>query len=80
MEYMRTKTTTTKFVIIAMRDGRLKFVSRYYNPKRDYGYTIKVKDSMVFNHKEAAEKAMERFGITGQIGRIEIHTELKEVL
>lgn len=80
MEMLRTEATVTKYVIIAPRDGRLKYVGRGYNPKSDYGYSVKINGAMVFETSEAARKAMEYFGLQGSIGKIEKHMELVEVM
>lgn len=77
---LRTEAVVTKYVIIAPRDGRLKYIGRDYNPKHDYGYTVKVNRAIVFNTPDAARYAMERFGLRGSIGKIERRTELVEVM
>lgn len=79
MEMIRTEATVLKYVIIAPRDGRLKYVGRWYNPKTDYGYSVKINGAMMFDKPEAAMRAMERFGINGTIGKIQKHFELLEV-
>lgn len=80
MEMMRTEATITKYVIIAMRDGRLKYVGRWYNPKKDYGYSVKINGAMTFDTPEAARKTMERFGLNGSVGKIQKRIELVEVM
>lgn len=80
MEMLRTKATVTKYVIIALRDGRLKYVGRRYNPGRDYVYSVKINGAMVFETSEAARKTIEYFGLQGSIGKIEKHMELVEVM
>ncbi len=80
MEMLREEATVTKYVIIAPRDGRLKYASRDYNPKHDYGYTVKINRAIEFNTPDAARRAMENFGLRGSIGKIEKHTKLVEVM
>lgn len=80
MEMLRTEATVTKYVIIAPRDGRLKYVGRGYNPKRGNGYSVKINGAMVFETPEVARKVMEHFGLQGAIGKIKKHTELVEVM
>lgn len=80
MEMIRTEHTTEKYVIIAPRDGRLKYFSRAYNPKHGWKYSVKINDAMMFNTSDAARKAMEHFGIYGSIGKITKHLELVEVI
>lgn len=80
MEMIRTEHTTEKYVIIASRDGRLKYVGRAYSPKYDKGYSVKINGAMMFNTSDAARKAMENFGIDGSIGKIKKHLELVEVI
>ena len=80
MEMLRTESVTFKFVILAPRDGRLKYVGRYYNPRKDYGYTVKANGALEYDTEEAARKAMERFGLNGSIGKIKKHIELVEVM
>ncbi len=77
---LRREATVTKYVIIAPRNGQLKYVGRDYNPKHDYGYTVKINRAIVFNTSDAARHAMEHFGLHGSIGKIEKHTELVEVM
>lgn len=79
MEMLRTEATVVKYVIIAPRDGRLKYVGIRYNPKADYGYSVKINGAMMFDKPEAAIRAMERFGIKGTVGKIQKHFELLEV-
>lgn len=62
------------------RDGRLKYVGRHYNPKKDYGYTVKANGAKEYDTQEAAKKAMERFGPDGSVGKIKKHIELVEVM
>lgn len=80
MEMLRTEAITEKYVIIAQRDGRLKYVGRWYNPKKDYGYSVKVNAAMTFDTPESARRTMERFGLNGSIGKIQKRTELVEML
>lgn len=80
MELLRTEAVVFKYVIMAPRDGRLKYVGRHYNPKKDYGYTVKANGAMEYDTPEAARKAMERFGLSGSVGKIRKHTELVEVM
>lgn len=80
MELMRTETDIEKFVIIAVRDGRKKYLSRRYDPRMNYGYTVKINEAMMFDKKERAEKKMKELGISGQVGRIKKHFELLEVM
>ena len=80
MEYMRTKASIEKFVIIAMRVGRKKYVGRKYSFKRDDGYTVKINEAMMFDKEILAERRMADLGIRGQIGRVIKSFELKEVL
>lgn len=80
METMRTEAVVDKYVIIAMRDGRLKYVGRRYKPYEDEGYTVKVNEAMVCDTEQDAQKVMEEFGIKGHIGKIRKHTELVEVM
>ncbi len=80
MEYMRTENKTDKYVIITMRDGRLKYVGRDYNPKRNYGYTVKINNARTYDSAEKAANAMIRFNIQGQIGRIQKTFELMEIM
>lgn len=80
VEMLRTEATVTKYVIIAPRDGRLKYVGRGYSPKHDYGYTLKINRAIVYNTPDAARNAMKHFGLHGSIGKIEKHTELVEVM
>lgn len=56
MEMLRTESVTFKFVILAPRDGRLKYVGRYYNPRRDYGYTVKANGALELIRKKRQEK------------------------
>ena len=70
----------TKYVIIVPKNGCLKYVGRDYNPRHDYGYSVKVNRAIVFNTPDAARKAMENFGLHGCIGKIKKHTELTEVM
>ena len=56
MEMIRTEHTTEKYVIIAPRGGRLKYVGRAYNPKHDWGYSVKINGAMMFNTSDAARK------------------------
>lgn len=80
MEMLRAEATVTKYVIIVPRDGRLKYVSRQYNPRKDYGYSVKINNAMLFEKPEDARKAMENFRLNGHIGKIEKCTELVEVM
>ncbi len=80
MEYMRTKASIEKFVIIAMRDGREKYVGRKYNFKQDNGYTVKINEAMMFDKEILAERKMADLGIRGRICRVIKSFELKEVL
>lgn len=80
MEFMRTEADIEKFVIIAVRDGRKKYLGRRYDSRKGYGYTVKINEAMVFDRKERAEKKMEELGIFGQVGRIKKHLELLEVM
>lgn len=80
MEMIRTEHTTEKYVIIAPKDGRLKYVGRAYNPKDNRGYSVKLNGAMMFNTSDAARKAMENFGIDGNIGKITKRLELVEVI
>lgn len=78
MEMIRTEAEVVKYVIITTRDGQLKYVGRWYNPKTDYGYSVKIDRAMMFNNPEAAARAMVRFGINGTIGKIQKHFQLLE--
>lgn len=80
MEMIRTEHMTEKYVIIAPKDGRMKYVGRGYNPKHDWGYSIKINGAMMFNTSDAARKAMENFGIYGSVGKITKRLELVEVI
>lgn len=80
MEYMRTKASIEKFVIIAMRDGREKYVGRKYNFKHDNGYTVKINEAMMFDKEILAERKMVDLGIRGRVSRVIKSFELKEVL
>ena len=80
MELLRAEETVTKYVIIAPRDGRLKYLGRRYNPGKDCGYSVKINAAMLFDTPESARNTMERFGLKGQIGKIQKHTELIEVI
>lgn len=80
MEFLRTEAVVFKYVIMAPRDGRLKYVGRHYNQRKDYGYTVKTNGAMEFDTQEAARNAMERFGLSGSIGKIKKLTELVEVM
>ena len=79
MEYMRTKASIEKFVIIAIRDGRKKYVGRKYNFKQDHGYTVKINEAMMFDKEILAERKMAELRIKGQIGRVIKSFELKEM-
>ena len=79
MEYMRTKASIEKFVIITMRDGRKKYVGRRYSFKMDYGYTVKINEAMMFDTEKLAERKMEELRIKGQIGKVVKSYELKEI-
>lgn len=79
-ETIRTEASTEQYAIIVPRDGRLKYVGRWYKPRKDYGYTIKVNEAMTFNTLEAVRKAMENFGLHGSVGKIRKHIELVEVM
>ena len=70
MEYMRTKASIEKFVIIAMRD----------NFKHDNGYTVKINEAMMFDKEILAERKMVDLGIRGRVSRVIKSFELKEVL
>lgn len=80
MEMIRTEATVDKYVIIAPRNGGLKYVARDYNPRRDCGYSIKINRAILFNTPNAARNAMKNFGLKGSIGKIKKHTELVEVM
>lgn len=80
MELIRTEHRTEKYVIIAPRNGQLKYVGRGYNPKHDWGYSVKLNGAMMFNTPDAARNAMENFGIKGNVGRIEKRLKLVEVI
>lgn len=80
MEMLRTESTSECYVIIAKRDGRLKYIGRRYNPGKDEGYSVKINGAMQFDSPEAARKTMERFDIDGQIGKVQKRYELTEVL
>lgn len=80
MELLRTEADVERYVIIAPRNGRLKYVGRRYNPRKDYGYSEKINEAMMFNTKEIAERKMKDFGIAGQVGKIKKHFELVEVM
>lgn len=77
---IRTEAIVTKYVIIAPRDGRLKYVGLRYSPKKDYGYSVKINGAMTFDTAESARRAMENFGLEGSIGKIQKHLELVEIL
>ncbi len=79
MEYMRTRASIEKFVIITMRDGRKKYVGRRYSFKMDYGYTVKINEAMMFDTEKLAERKMEELRIKGQIGKVVKSYELKEI-
>lgn len=76
----RTEATITKYVIIVMRDRQLKYVGRKYNPRQNYGYSVKINRAMVFETPEDARRAMEKFGLNGSIGKVKKHLELVEVM
>lgn len=78
MEMMRTEATGFKYVIIVVREGREKYVGKNYNPRMCYGCTVKINDAMRFHRPEDAQKAMERYGLEGRIGKIKIQIELVE--
>lgn len=80
MEYMRTRASIEKFVIIAMRDGREKYVGRKYSFKQDNGYTVKINEAMMFDKEILAERKMVDLGIRGRVGRVIKSFELKEVI
>ena len=80
MEYMRTKSETDKYVIIAMRDGRLKYLSKAYNPKLQIGYTIKINDARKFDNAVLAERVMNSLCRDGQIAKIRRTFELMEIM
>ncbi len=80
MEMLRTEAMVTKYVIIVPKNGQLKYVGRDYNPRHDYGYSVKVNRAIEFNTPDAASRAMENFGLHGCIGKIEKHTELTEIM
>lgn len=77
---LRTEANITKYVIIAPRDGRVKYIGRGYNPGKDYGYTVKINGAMMFDSEEVARRTMEWFGVNGMIGKVQKHLELVEVI
>lgn len=77
MEMMRTESACFKYVIIVFRDGRERYVSKYYNPKM-CGCTVKINEAMRYDRPENAQKAMDRYGFKGRIGKIKIQVELVE--
>lgn len=80
MELIRTEHLTEKYVIIASKNGQMKYVGRGYNPKHDWGYSVKINGAMMFNTQDAARNAMINFGIHGNIGKIKKRLELVEVI
>lgn len=80
MEPLRTEVTTTKYVIIAARGGKMKYVGRNYSPKMDYGYTVKLNGAMMFDTEELARRRMDWLGVNGMIGKVQKHLELVEVI
>ena len=80
IELIRTEHTAEKYVVIAPKDGRLKYVGRGYNPKHDWGYSVKINRAIMFNTPDAARNAMKNWGINGNVGKIEKHLELVEVI
>ena len=79
MELLRKEHITEKYVIVAPKDGRLKYLSRGYFRKHDFDYTIKLNGAMQYDTKELAEKALERTGIDGMVAKIRKTIELVEV-
>lgn len=80
MEMIRTEATIIKYVIMAPRDGRLKYIGRDYSPRHDYGYSVKISSAMMFDKPELAKRFMDRHGIDGMVGKVERHTQLVEVV
>lgn len=80
MEGIRTEADTIKYVIIAPRGEKFKYVGRRYNPKDDYGYSVKLNGAMMFNTSEAARMFMDKFGIAGKVGVVEKYARLVEVM
>lgn len=80
MEGIRTEADTVKYVIVVPRGGKSKYVGMRYNPKDDYGYSVKLNGAMMFNTPEAAKRFMEKFGMDGKVGVVEKYARLVEVM
>lgn len=80
MDKLREEMTTEKYVIIVWRNGERKYLGRRYSPKHDTGCTVKLNGAMMFNTPEAAYKAMEFFGLSGSVAKVEKRLRITEVM